>query len=306
MYQDILATFREDSLPDLDTVVLAALEYFERDPSHKELPAQDKKVLVLGGGGAYTTGSMLYDAAYTANESTYTTAFDTYTDIEAVVVVSASGAKHAPEMVAYAQKQGIETFLITTTRKSPAGKLLDTEHVHIFPRLREPYTYNVSTYLGMLLAKTREDAGGIKGHVETVLQGLPDSFSSFDAFTLIVPPAFESVRGLFIAKFEELFGPRIAARVYTTEQIKHAKTVVSSPTECFISFGERNKVFGTKETRLHVPFSETADVAECMALGYAVIGTIQKQLPPYFKDSITGYVKEASKLFDTKISVIVE
>ncbi|MBX2866888.1 hypothetical protein KTR10_02960 [Candidatus Kaiserbacteria bacterium] len=308
MYQDVLVTFREDSLPDLDTVVLGALEYFEDKPSRQELPAQDKKVLVLGSEGAAVTGRLLYEDrnAVFADESTYEETYEAHPDIEAVVVISASGSKHAPEMVKYAKERGSEVFLLTTAKSTPAEKLLDTEHVLVFPRLREPYTYNVSTYMGMLLSKTKEDAGAIKQHVETVLPALPENFGSFDAFCLIIPPQFDSLRGLLLAKFDELFGPRISARVFTTEQMKHAKTVVPSPTECFISFGERNKVFGTKETRLHIPLREHAGIVDLMAMGYAIIGRIQNQLPPYFKDNIEVYVKEASRLFNTKIKVIVE
>jgi len=306
MYQDILENFREDTLPDLDTVVLGALEYFEKEKTRQIIPAKDQRILVLGSQGASTVGKLLYadsDAVF-ANESTYKDALRVH-GVSAVVVISASGSKHAPEMVAYAKKKGIETFLLTATKGSPAGKLLDTDHVTVFPKLREPYTYNVSTYLGMLLAKSEENAGKIKAHIERIVPGMPDTFASFDAFFLIIPPEFEELRGLLLAKFDELFGPRIAARVYTTEQAKHAKTVVPSSTECFISFGERNKIFGTPETRVHIPLSEYGDVAGLMATAYVVIGHIQKQLPPYFKDNIEVYTKHASKIFNTEIKTIV-
>ena len=48
-------------------------------------------------------------------------------------------------------------------------------------------------------------------------------------------------------KFDELFGPMITTRVYTPEQTKHAKTVIDSDTELFISFGYENMLFGKEQ-----------------------------------------------------------
>ena len=308
MYQEVLDTFREDTLPDLDAVVFAALEYYEEHPSRVKIPALDEKFVVLGSQGAYTTGQLLYrgeDAVF-GDESTYPDVLATHADRDVVVVISASGEKHAPEMVRYAIEEGYEVYLLTTNKKSRAADILDKEHVVVFPKLREPYTYNVSTYMGMLLAQSGEKAGAIKRNLEELLPALPETFLSFDAFCFIIPPQYEAMRGLFLAKFDELFGPKITARVYTTEQIHHAKTVVPSATECFISFGERNKEYGTGDTRVHIPLRESSGVVDLMAIGYAVIGEIQKQLPPYFKDNIERYVKEASRRFDSDIKVIVE
>jgi hypothetical protein len=50
--------------------------------------------------------------------------------------------------------------------------------------------------------------------------------SRYDAFYLMVPPALDSIREMFLTKFDELFGPLVSARVFTFEQTKHSKTVV--------------------------------------------------------------------------------
>lgn len=50
--------------------------------------------------------------------------------------------------------------------------------------------------------------------------------SRYDAFYLMVPPALDSIREMFLTKFDELFGPLVSARVFTFEQTKHAKTVL--------------------------------------------------------------------------------
>jgi hypothetical protein len=42
-----------------------------------------------------------------------------------------------------------------------------------------------------------------------------------------------------------------------------------------------------------------------MAIGYYVIGQIQKQLPPYYKDRIAAYTKETSEAFGNTITPIV-
>ena len=96
----------------------------------------------------------------------------------------------------------------------------------------------------------------------------------------------------------------ITGRVYTPEQTKHAKTVVPSERELFISFGYRNDLFGAK--RLFVPLPDNAGFGAVVATGYYVIGRIQKQHPPYFKDNIEAYAELASRVFNQTIRPLVE
>ena len=107
-------------------------------------------------------------------------------------------------------------------------------------------------------------------------------------------------------KFDELFQPAVSGRVFTPEQSKHAKSVVKYDKEMFISFGYENKLFGDSDKRLNIPLPTNCDYGGIMAVAYYVIGKIQKQHPPYFKDGIDDFTKNASKIFGQKIPSLVK
>lgn len=308
--REILEQFDERSLPDLDVAVFGALELFEA----AALPVLPDvaRPLVLGSGNAAVVGRLLFEDqdAYFADESTYKHELARHKNhIATAVIISASGGKDA---VGIAQKLGqekISTWLFTNNERvsSSAGQYVGPSRTIVFPKNREPYTYNVSTYMGMLFAKTHEDTKAIRTFIEeAIAKKIPDTLGKFDAFYFILPVQFIAMKDMFLTKFDELFGARVSARVFTPAQSRHAKTVVSSETECFISFGEENTVFGNANARVHIPLPENAGYAALMAIGYYVIGQIQKQHPPYFKDNIGAYVKQAPALFGETISVIVE
>jgi hypothetical protein len=306
---ETLRGFTEGTLPDLDTVVLGALEFL----SDVELPVINiggfKKMLVVGSENALATGKMLFQDGNTIfrNESTYKEVFATQKDIDAVTVISASGGKHAIEIVKEAVARDLSTFLITNTQNSPAGTFLDPSCVTVFPKVREPYTYNTSTYMGMLIAHSGEDPISLMEFIErNTAAKIPEILTVYDAFFFIVPAQFDAMRQMFKTKFDELFGPLLNARVFTVEQTKHAKTVIPSETECFVSFGEENMLFGKEANRLTVPLPPNAGPVAMMAIGYYMIGRIQKQFPPYFKDNIKNYAAETSRMFGQTINVIVE
>ena len=296
------------SLPDLDTVVLSALALLET----ATLPALPfelwNRSLVLGSGNAAVTGQLLFahtDARY-ANESMYEDMLARHRDdIESAVVISASGGKDADDMAHALQKTGIPTWLLTNNANAPARAYIDPSRILLFPKAPEPNTYNVSTYMGMLLAQTREDPKAIAAYInDAVAPRVPDTLAQYDAFYFIIPSRFIAMKEMFLTKFDELFGSRVSARVYTLEQSKHAKTVVPSNTECFVSFGSVQTLFGNEVSRVHIPLPENAGSAAMMAIGYFVIGQIQKQHPPYFKDNIERYIQTASALFGEHISLI--
>ena len=175
------------------------------------------------------------------------------------------------------------------------------------PKQMEPYTYNTSTYMSMMLSVSDEKPEKIRSFIEGVVAPLiTEKFREQKAFTLILPTKFDVLKGLFMTKFDELFGPELVGRAFTIEQIKHAKTVIPSDKEFFISFGEDNSRYGKEENRLNVPLPENCGPAGLMAIVYYVIGNIQKQHPPYFKENIVAYTKFASELFGDKIEPIVE
>ena len=131
-YSDTLEIFDLSTIPDLDVVVLGALELF----SKTELPNLDfshfQKPLVLGSVNAYMTAQIVFSdtVAVFANEGSYKQTFAKNDGIDGAVIFSASGSKHAVAMVADLQKEGLEVHLVTNTPGSPAGELLSSEFVH--------------------------------------------------------------------------------------------------------------------------------------------------------------------------------
>lgn len=305
---DTLNTFTLDTVPDLDVAVLGALELFQKE----KLPELDvkkyKRPLVVGSGNAEATGRIIFentDAVF-ASESNFESKLKHIPDIDGVILISASGGKHAPVIAKYAKELGKSVTLITNNPNAEASKFIKSSEIFIFPKNREPYTYNTSTYLGMILGKTNEDPGRIQKFIQEKIATFtfPD-FSRYNKYFLIVPPKFSGIIRMLQVKFIELFGRIIARDVETSEYMKHAVTVVPAD-ELFISFGDENKIWGKQENRLYIPLPPNADYGAMMAIGYYVIAQIQKQHQPYFKENIVKYVKQASEVFGSEINAIVD
>ena len=299
-----MKNFDDNQLIDLDECVVNALKLFQV----KKPPVLDftyKKPLVVGSGNAAVTGRIIFEDldAIFADEGTYEKKINTIKDIDGAVLISASGGKHAPIIAKALKEKQIPVSLLTCNKNARAKDIINK--ILVTPNNPEPYTYNTSTYMGMILSKTNEDPKKILSFIKEKVDPLiPNNFNEFDAYYLIVPAEFDNTRELFMTKFDELFGPKILGRVFTPEQTKHAKTVIKSETEMFIGFGYQNKIFGTK--RLNIPLPKSAGPVAVMAIGYYVIGKIQKQNEPYFKNSIEQYIKDISEVFGYELKVIVE
>ena len=308
-YQETLNTFDISSIPDLDVVLLGALELF----TEVELPNLDfshfKKPLVLGSGNAYLTAQIVFaghDAVF-GDESSYISSLQAHNDIDGVVIFSASGSKHAVAMVNDLLAEGLEVHLVTNTPNALASGSLSNECVHVFPKNREPYTYNTSTYLSSILGKTGENANEITEFImKEVSPKLLRNFGDYSAYTLLIPSRFEHARAMLRTKFDELFGPNLTGRVFTDEEVKHAKTVVTSGDELFISFGIENNYYGLVKNRLQIPLPTNVDYGAMIAVSYFVVGKIQAAYPPYFKQGIEQYVQTASEIFGQELTAIVE
>jgi hypothetical protein len=290
-------------IENLDEAVNKALEFI----SKSKLPKLDisfTRPLVVGSGNAAATGRILFqdrDAVF-ADESTYETKLAAAKGIDGAVLISASGGKHAPIIAQKLKERGIKTILLTSNPKAQASSLVD--RTYVFPKIAEPYTYNTVTYLAMILAKTGEKPQDILKLVNTIKK-LPN-FKKYDAFFLIVPEKFDNIREMLYTKFDELFGPMINKRICTPEQVKHAKTVIPYGKEFFISFGYKNELFGKKSSRWNIPLPDNSDYGSIMALSYYIVGKIQGQQRPYFKENIERYCKETSKMFSQDIKPIIE
>jgi hypothetical protein len=293
-----MQTFTLENIPDLNVCVLGALELFQKTKIPK-IKIPYKRPLVVGSGNAEATGKIIFhdkDAVF-ANESDFEEKLKNIKSIDGVVLVSASGGKHSPMIAKISKKYGKHVTLITNNTESEAAKETDHKHkydVYVFPKQREPYTYNTSTYMGMILGKTGEDPAKIIRFIENKIDKIkmPD-FSKYNKYYLIVPPKFSEIIRMLQVKFIELFGRKIARDVETSEYIKHATTVVPSENEIFISFGDKNKKYG--KNRLFIPLPKNADYATMMAIGYYIIGKIQGKQEDYFKKNIREYVRMASK-----------
>ena len=294
----------KEELINLDECVINALNLFiEKGIPKFELPSFVRP-LVVGSGNAAVTGKIIFedaDAVF-ADESNYMQKLDAIKTIDGAVLISASGGKHAPIIAAELKKRGIKTILLTNTENSAAGKLVDI--VNVFAKNPEPYTYNTSTYLGMILSKTGEDPKKILDAIEKIKNTIPNDLSKYKAYFILIPDEFEDIREFFLTKFDELFGPNLVGRVFTPDETKHAKTVEPSDTELFIGLGYDDELFG--KNRLNIELPKGFSYGMLLAVGYYVIGQIQKANPPYFKENIERYIAEASKIFGEKLSVIVE
>ncbi|MCW1908233.1 MAG: hypothetical protein KIH63_002725 [Candidatus Saccharibacteria bacterium] len=310
-YIDQLNSFTLASLPDLDTVVMGALELFQSSPVPDINTNLFKHPLVVGSGNAEATGRIIFrdsDAVF-ASESDFAAKLQAIPSIDGVVLISASGAKHAPIIAAKAREMGKQVALITNTEHNEtAAKFSQDSNFQqfVYPKNREPYTYNTSTYMGMILGSTGEDPAAIATFLQETIAGLgfPD-FSQYQKYYLIVPPQFAGIIRMLNVKFIELFGRNIARDIETSEYVRHATTVAPSK-ELFISFGEENTTWGKPEDRLYVPLPERAGYGAMMAVGYYTIAQIQKQYAPFFKDNIEAYTAEISRVFGSTITPIVE
>ncbi|KKQ27509.1 MAG: hypothetical protein US42_C0008G0020 [Candidatus Magasanikbacteria bacterium GW2011_GWC2_37_14] len=304
-----MQNFTLKNLPNLDVTVLGALELFIKEGVPKLNLGNYKKPLVIGSGNGAVTGKILFagQEVVLADESNYQIKLKNIKNIDGAIIISASGSKHAITLAKDFKKRKIATKLLTNNLYAPAKKYIAPNNFFVLPKNKEPYTYNTSTYLGMILGQTKEDPRKIKDFIlNTIQKQIPKNFKKYDSFYLIVPNEFEVTRELFVTKFDELFEPVVSGRVFTPEQSKHAKSVANNSKELFISFGYDNKLFGQKNNRLNISLPKNSNYATVMAIVYYVIGKIQEQHAPYFKKGIAKYCQNASKVFGYEIKPIVE
>lgn len=309
--REILNHFTIDTLPDLDIAVLGALELCIEE----ELPKFDfsscKRPLIVGSGNAEATGKILgkdMDAVF-ASESNYEEKLINIHDIDTVILLSASGEKHAPIIAKKAKELGKNIIFITNTKDSSASKELRKEEgdkEYVLPKNREPYTYNTSTYMSIMLASTGESPKDIYAFIQEKIAGMDFSqCGEYDRFYIIVPSEFSEIIRMLNVKFIELFGRTVARDIETKDYVAHATTVVAS-NELFISFGEENALWGKEENRLYIPLPENAGYVAMMAIGYYVVAQIQKRRAPLFKENLVAYMEEVSKIFGHELKAIVE
>lgn len=279
-------------LDSLDTTVLKTLDFYAHASDLPRIPLDDFACpLVVGSGNGIETGKILFrrHPAFFASESDASDKMS-LDAVREVVIVSASGEKHAPILAQQAKQAGKRTILISSTPDSSASRIVDESY--IFPKITEPYTYNTSTYFGYLYGVEQGNYTldalklFLKNEVMTALQGV--DFSEFESFFVVIPSEFALLKNMIETKFIELFGRRVARDVATYEQITHAMTVVPSERELFLCFGNEDRGrYG--EHQVNIPIFDREHYAPMMLLAYFVVGQIQNALPPYFFEHIERY-----------------
>ncbi len=295
---------KEVKLIDLDDAVINALNFLYDKKLPKFAFSKKKRYLVLGSGNALATGKILFndcDAVF-ADESNYKEKYKNSLNLDCVILISASGGKHSIEIAKFLKNKRINKFLFTCNNDAPAKKYFNKKNIFVFPKLSEPYTYNVSTYLGMIFSKTKENPKDILKILNKSKKEISKiNFSKYDSYYFIIPEKFQEVREMFLTKFDELFGSKVTARAFTKKQTLHAKTIVQSEKELFVGFNEK---INFVKNNFHFNFSKKINYGLLVSLGYYFIGRIQKSNSDWFKRNVEKYCKKVSKRFNEKIKLI--
>ncbi len=296
----------------LDEAVVNALTFFNKKPVPKLNLKNFSFPLIVGSGNAYNAGQVIFKekSALFATESTFKQALKKYQPliknklIKEAIVISASGEKDSVWEIKAAKKAGLKTILLTCSADSSAARIAD--QVFAYRKLPEPYTYNTSTYLGMILSATSEKPTVIKNFINKC--EFPRRFKKFSSYSFILPDEFASIAPMLEIKHNELFGPKMSLRAFSEGEARHAKFVIRDEKELVISFS-KNEFFGAPKSRWEISLPKSADSGLIMALCYNIIGKIQRSKPDYFRKNIGRYCSDdgfkaygATKAFEVLVS----
>lgn len=299
-------------LMNLNENVIKALDFFSKNSPPRLDLEQFNLPFVVGSGNAYNTGKIIFSgrSAIFADESNFKSVIESYKGainnglISQAVVISASGEKDSIWESEIAKKFNLKTTLLTCNGDSSAAKIAD--EVLVYKKIAEPYTYNVSTYLGMILSTTGENIEAIKKNITELI--FPDNFSDHGSYAFVLSDKFMEICPMIEIKESELFGPNVNIRSFSQGHARHAKFVIPSEKELVISIGDENKHYGFAGHRWDIALKENAGFAEVLCLSYYIVGKIQEIKPPYFKENIENYCRDygpKSCGTDTPFDVIV-
>ncbi|MFA5023696.1 MAG: hypothetical protein WC523_01940 [Patescibacteria group bacterium] len=288
------------NLPNLDESVVRALDFFSKNKVPQFNYQDFSFPLVVGSGNAFNTAQIIFAdrPAIISHESNFQKILIAYQKliknktIKRAIIISASGEKDSIWETRLAKKSGLKTTLLTCNADSSAAKLAD--QVIVYKKLPEPYTYNVSTYLGIILSTSGEKAQNIKNNI-TKLK-LSKDLKKFTSYSFILPDEFAALAPMLEIKRNELFGPYVSLRAFSFGEARHAKFINNSDKELVISFG-KNKYFGLKNNRWEINLPKSAGHAYVMALSYYLIGKIQGLKPAYFKKNIATFCKNGPRAY---------
>lgn len=285
-----------DKLITLDENVLLALDFFIKNPPPVFNIKDFNLPFVIGSGNAYNTGLILFSdtAAIFADESNFKKLLPSFKQaidnklITQAVVISASGGKDSVWEIELAKEYGLKTTLLTTKSDSPAAKISDK--FYTFESINEPYTYNVSTYMGIIFASTQEDPAKIKDYINSM--EFPKNFDEYNAYSFVLPDKYIGICPMLDIKKSELFGSNLSLRAFPQGHARHAKFVIRSDKELVISINEKNEFYGNPNHRWSISIPESFSYAAIMAITYFIVGKIQSAKPQYYKENIVNYVND--------------
>ena len=281
---------------NLDENVLKALDFFNNNKPPKLNLDQFQLPFVVGSGNAFNTGKILFadKAAVFADESNYKSvlkAFKPAMDkklITQALVISSSGEKDSIWEVQESKKNNLHTTLLTCSADCTAGKYADK--VIVYKKIAEPYTYNVSTYLGMMLSTTNEDVKLVKQQLEKAQ--FPENFNSYESYSFVLPDNYVNICPMIDIKKSELFGPHLSMRAFSSGHARHAKFVIPWEKELVISIGEKNEFYGHPDHRWDIDLSKSTNSGTMLSLTYYIVGKIQAAKNDYFKQNIENYCND--------------
>lgn len=280
-------------IPTLDQTVLEALDFFIKTPPPKLDVSQFSFPFVVGSGNAAHTGRIIFSgrSAVISDETSFKAIAQSYADavkqklITDAVIISSSGEKDSVWEVELAKSLGLKTTLLTCKPHSTAAKIAD--QVFSYKSIAEPYTYNTSTYLGMILSTTNEDPREIKKFIENLT--IPKNFSEYEAYAFVLPDAYANVAPMIEIKRDELFGPHLMLRANSQGFSRHAKFVHPWDKELVISIGNDNPYFGHPDHRWFIPLPPSANFGLIKAMTYYLCGILQKNKHPYFMENVEKF-----------------
>lgn len=280
------------AIDSLNITTLKALDFLRQTKRVQFNLSKYEFPIVIGSGNAYNTAQIIFGSrkAIFANESNALEILKRYRSlidkrsISHAIIISASGEKDSIWEIKAAKKTGLKTVLLTCSPESSAAKL--AQEVLVFPKLSEPYTYNVSTYLSMIAAASKENLALIEQYILKLK--IPKKYHNYKSYAFILPDKHAAVAPMIDIKKSELFGPNLSIRAFSYGEARHAKFLVREKDELVISFGE-NKDFGYPSSRWEIKAEKLIGPAFLMALSYFLVGLIQASRPDYFGKNIKNF-----------------
>lgn len=279
-------------ITNLNLTVNEALDYFIKNPVKQFKLNKSQLTLAVGSVNAKNTAKMLLENQpnILADESNLKDVLKIYQNlikkkiIDQALLVSASGEKDAVWEIKALKKMGLKTTLLTCNSQASTIKLADKYHV--FSKISEPYSYNFSTYLSMLLSFYQESPRKIKKFLEKL--SIPKNFKKFKYFTFILDDKYKAIAEMIKVKDDEMFAAKSSLRAFSYGQARHAKFIYQDKDEMVISFG-KNPFFGHLKNRWEINMPKNHNFAFVFSLAYYLVGIIQEQKPDYFKKSLKDY-----------------